>query len=355
MAIPVVLLAGFLVWYFHKIVIYILAAAVLSIMGRPLVILLNKIHFGKRQFPQALSAAITLITLYGLIFGFFALILPMLVSQASSLSSLNTDLLMQNMSGAVSEIQDFLIRYRLIKPGEDLEALVSAKLLDVLGKTNVSDILDQAIGITGNIFVAIFSIGFITFFFLKQQRMLLNGIMLLTPLNHQTEIKHAFLKIIKLLSRYFLGLLLDVFIVMTLISLGSFIFGFKNALMIGFFAGMMNVVPYVGPIIGWILAMVFAITGSAGGGEVELMPIFLKITGLLVGVNLLDAFVMQPTIYSNVVKAHPLEIFLVILIAGSAAGIPGMILAIPTYTVIRIIAKEFMSSSRVVKQFTKNI
>jgi predicted PurR-regulated permease PerM len=81
----------------------------------------------------------------------------------------------------------------------------------------------------------------------------------------------------------------------------------------------------------------------------------LKICGILVAINLTDAMLIQPTIYSKSVKTHPLEIFLVIMIAGSAAGITGMILAIPTYTFIRIILKEFFSSSRFVKKLTAKI
>ena len=71
--------------------------------------------------------------------------------------------------------------------------------------------------------------------------------------------------------------------------------------------------------------------------------------------QMLDNFLLQPIIFSNSVNAHPLEIFLVILIAGTVAGISGMIFAIPFYTFIRIIAKEFLSQFEIVKSLTKNI
>ena len=64
---------------------------------------------------------------------------------------------------------------------------------------------------------------------------------------------------------------------------------------------------------------------------------------------------LQPTLYSERVKAHPLEIFLVILIAGSLAGIVGMLLAIPSYTVLRVFAKEFFSQYRLVRQLPEKI
>ncbi|MEI6124283.1 MAG: AI-2E family transporter [Bacteroidota bacterium] len=352
----ILLLVGFLVWFFSNILIYILVAAILSIMGRPLVVLFDRIKFGKRKFPHILSSIFALLVIYGLIIGFFSFIVPMLVYQIASLTSMNPELLTNSLKGPIDWIENILITNQIILSSENLEALFTTKIMSFVNITNISGLADTLIGFTGSLFIAIFAIGFITFFFLKEDRMLIKGIMLLTPVRLQSEIKHVYLKTIKMLSKYFLGLCLDLFIVITLITISTWFFGFKNALMIGFFAGIMNIVPYVGPIIGWVLAMFFAVTGIIDSGQtIDLMPVFLKITGTLITVNILDAFFLQPMIYSNVVKAHPLEIFLVILIAGSAAGISGMILAIPTYTVIRIIAKEFMNKSALVKKITQNI
>ena len=71
--------------------------------------------------------------------------------------------------------------------------------------------------------------------------------------------------------------------------------------------------------------------------------------------QLIDNIVLQPLIYGNSVHAHPLEIFLVILLAGSMAGIPGMILAIPGYTVLRVILREFFNKYKLVETLTKNL
>jgi predicted PurR-regulated permease PerM len=71
--------------------------------------------------------------------------------------------------------------------------------------------------------------------------------------------------------------------------------------------------------------------------------------------NLIDNIILQPIIYSTSVKAHPVEIFLVIIMAGSLAGIPGMILAIPGYTVLRIVAREFLGKFRLVRKLTQNM
>jgi len=351
-----VLIGGFLVWYFSRIVVYVLVASVLSVMGRPLVVLLDRIRIGKGKFPHTLSAIITLVAIYGVIFGFFALVVPMLVSQISTLSSIKPDVLLAGLQEPITWLENFLMRFQVMKPGDSIENLISNKIMSFISFTNAGDLAGTLISFAGSFIVAIFAVGFITFFFLKQDKMLIKFIMLLTPVRLQSEIKHIYLKIIKLLSKYFLGLSLDLLIVMTLIIISMTIFGFKNALMIGVFAGMMNVVPYVGPIIGCIIALVFASAGIIeGGGNLEMMTVILEVCGSLVVINAIDAYIFQPYIYSNVVKAHPLEIFLVILIAGSTAGILGMVLAIPSYTVIRIIAKEFLIKYPVIKRLTQNI
>lgn len=354
--IPTLLLVGFLAWYFSTILLYILVATVLSLLGRPLVRAMDRIRIGKARFPHTLSAAITLLLLLGVFAGLFALIVPLLISQASELSGIDTQAIVDAYRPQLDQWRDELLKYQLIQPDQDIETLVSEKLTSIVGKTNVPDIMSNILDVLGNLFAAIFAIGFITFFFLKSERMLVRSIMLLTPVDYQSEVKHIYIKTIRLLSRYFSGLLLDLTIVITLITLGLWIFGFDNALMIGIFAGMMNVVPYVGPFIGAGIALVLGITGNIEPGVYQdILPMVMKILGVLIVVNLLDAFFMQPTIYSNRVKAHPLEIFLVILISGSAAGIVGMILAIPTYTVLRIIAKEFFSTSRFVRKITEQI
>ena len=350
------IIGGYLIWFFSNIVIYILVAAVLSIMGHPLVVLLDKIRLGKFKMPHTLIALLTLITIYGLIIGFFAIIVPVLIAQIQSLSAIDPVVMTDSFKEPLNRLNNLLISNNLIPHDKSVEMLMTEKVMVVVNGIEISNIANSLISFAGSLFIAVFAIGFITFFFLKQDKMLFNSIMALTPVRVQTEISHIYHKIVKMLSKYFLGLCLDLSIVITLITLSTWLFGFRNALMIGFFAGIMNIVPYIGPFIGWGLAMLFAVTGIIDSGQtLDLFPVFLKISGILLTINLLDAFIMQPNIYANVVKAHPLEIFLVIIMAGSIAGIPGMILAIPGYTVLRIIAKEFLQKYPVIDKITRNI
>jgi len=81
----------------------------------------------------------------------------------------------------------------------------------------------------------------------------------------------------------------------------------------------------------------------------------LKVASVFLIIQLLDNILFQPIIFSNSVNAHPLEIFLVISIGGTLGGIPFMILAIPGYTVLRIVAKEFLSEFKIVQDLTKRL
>ncbi|GAB4297697.1 MAG: hypothetical protein Kow0068_21870 [Marinilabiliales bacterium] len=183
-------------------------------------------------------------------------------------------------------------------------------------------------------------------------------VMAITPVKWEREIKHALQSIKRLLMRYFIGIIIDVSIVITLITIGLSIVGLKleQALIIALFAGIVNVIPYVGPIMGVSFGLLMGIlTNLQMDFYTEMMPTLIYMLIVFVSVQILDATLFQPTIYSSSVKAHPLEIFLLIMISGSIAGITGMILAIPSYTVIRVMAKEFFNQIKVVNKLTKKI
>jgi predicted PurR-regulated permease PerM len=254
------------------------------------------------------------------------------------------------------QLEEFLKSYRILTEQETLKQLVSEQIESLLDFASFSHTIGSIVGVTGSIFIATFSILFLTYFFMKDSFLLDEIVENLTPVVYQAEINNILTTSKILLRRYFVGLLIELSSMITLLSIGLTIFDVKNALLIGFFGGIMNVIPYLGPVIGAIVGVLLAVTTSLSMGIFsETIPLIFIVLGVFASANLIDNIVLQPLIYSNSVKAHPVEIFLVILIAGSMAGIAGMILAIPSYTVLRIIAKEFLSQLRVVQKLTKNI
>jgi predicted PurR-regulated permease PerM len=191
---------------------------------------------------------------------------------------------------------------------------------------------------------------------LKEENLFRNSLFIFIPEKHHKATEKVVTESKGLLIRYYLGVLLEVIGVMTLITIGLKIFGIKNALLIGFFAGIMNIIPYIGPLIGGVIGLTLGIISTlALGSYSELLPVFLKTFGVLLVVNFIDNNILVPIIYSKSVKSHPLEIFLVIIIGGGLAGLVGMLFAVPVYTLLRVIAREFFNQFRVVRKLTDQI
>jgi predicted PurR-regulated permease PerM len=346
----------YLVWRFSSIVIYVFISAILSLIGRPLVKWFSILRVGKIHFPKSISALFALLTILIVIVGVFGIFVPLIARQASVISSIDFNSLNQSIQGPIQNLEAFLKRYDVLTEQETIKQLLTEQVESLLDFASFSNTVSSLVGFTGSIFIATFSILFLTYFFMKDAYLLNELVENITPVRYQNEIQNILRTSRHLLRRYFIGLLIELSSMITLLSIGLTIFDVKNSLLIGFFGGMMNVIPYLGPVIGAIVGVLLAVTTSLSYGTYsEIVPLIFIVLGVFASANLIDNIVLQPLIYSNSVKAHPVEIFLVILIAGSMAGIPGMILAIPSYTVLRIIAKEFLSQLRVVQKLTKNI
>mgnify|MGYP006205095557 CR=1 FL=1 len=180
--------------------------------------------------------------------------------------------------------------------------------------------------------------------------------MRLDPLENRLNYFSLFLKIQHLLSRYFIGLLLQLFIILILYLTIFLIFGVENAFIIALLCAVLNIIPYLGPLLGMIVASLLIMISGIGTDFIHttLPNTLYVICGMLV-VQLIDNNLSQPIIFSKSTKSHPLEIFLVILIAGFLTGILGMIIAVPLYTIIKVIAKEFYPNNKFVKILTKNL
>jgi predicted PurR-regulated permease PerM len=354
-----VILIGLSLWYFKSIVAYVLIAGVLSLIGQPLVDLICKVKIKKFQVPRVLSAAITLVILWTVLIMFFRIFIPLITEQAHELSQIESSSIVESLEEPISSIEKFVSGTNL--PGQEtfsIQDYISDKLVNVFNVSLITDFFGAITSTLGDLFIALFSITFISFFFLKEEGLFSLIIMTVTPTKHEERMKHFLKSVKKLLVRYFIGIMFEVILVMLFVSIGLTIVGlnFSTALVIGLFAGMINVIPYVGPIIG---AMFGIIIGIASNIQLELYLELLPLVGYIaivfLVVQVIDNIFFQPLIYSSSVNAHPLEIFLVISIAGSMAGITGMIVAIPVYTILRVFGKEFFNKFKVVQKLTEKI
>jgi predicted PurR-regulated permease PerM len=354
--VPILIVVALIVWYFSAIITYILVAAVLSIMGHPLVKFLGKLKLGKLKIPNSLCALITLFFMMFVVFSVFRLIIPMVASQADSLSGVNVATISKSFKEPLLYLQSTLTEYNLIEPGQNIEKNISDQFFSIVGVAQFSNVINSLVSFAGNVFIAVFAITFITFYFLKDEHLFFKIVMIVTPQIYQNEVRHVMLETKRLLTRYFIGLCLEITIVIILITIGIWSIGIKNALLIGLFAGILNIIPYVGPLIGAVIGILLGLSGNLDMDfSTQMVPLIFKMLGIFFAIKLIDDMILQPNIYSKSVKAHPLEIFLVIMMAASIAGVPGMMLAIPSYTVLRIIAKEFFNKFYFVKRLTEEI
>jgi len=229
-------------------------------------------------------------------------------------------------------------------------------ILSFINPRKIQSILSGLLGFLGNTLIAIFSIIFISFFFLKEQGLFSNIISSLVPDEYVDQTEHAVEESSALLVRYFIGIAVQVIVVTSFVSLLLVVLGIKNALLIGFFAALMNVIPYLGPILGASFAAIITITSNINVSFYnELLPMLGKVVLVFGIMQMVDNFIIQPLIFGKSVKAHPLEIFIVILVGGQLGGVIGMVVAIPAYTVLRVLAKVFLSEFKVVQRITKSI
>jgi predicted PurR-regulated permease PerM len=351
----VIALIAFLIWYFSDLFIYISISVVFSIIGRPLKNFYSTIKFKKHKIGNTLAALMSLLTILILISGFFIFLVPLIVSQASLVSSIDINLISAYFREPIVDLFDFLNRYNIIENDENIAALFDAQIRSLLDFASFTNIFGQLLSATGSVFMAIFIILFLTFFFLKDPEILKNFFLELSPESYTEKMKIVLTDSRHLLSRYFIGVLIEVVSMMIIISTVLSILGIHNAILIGFLGGLFNIIPYLGPIIGASIGAILGIIYVLAYGLFDQITFTaFAILGTFAAANLVDNFLLQPIIYSKSVKAHPIEIFLVIIMAGQIAGIVGMIAAIPVYTVAKVMYKQF-SSEKVIQKLEKKV
>lgn len=354
------ILLGYILWYFKNIVAYILISVVLSFIGRPVVDVLGKVKIKKLKMPMALRAFIALLILWALFLSFFRVFIPLITKQAEELSQLNVQTVLTNLEEPINKVDNFVTSFIFTEEDKQfsLKDYVAEKFISLVNIATVSNIIGAIANLLGNFAVAALAVSFITFFFLKDKKMFAEAIILFIPPKHEESIREVINSIRKLLMRYFIGIIIQITSIILLITLGLMIAGinFHEGMIIGLFVGMMNVIPYIGPIIGIFFGLILGtVTHLDLSLYSELLPLLGYMALVFVIVQVIDNLVFQPLIYSSSVNAHPMEIFLVILIGGSFAGILGMILAVPTYTVLRVIAKEFFNNFKIVQKLTEKM
>ena len=325
---------------------YVFLAVVVSLVGKPIKDFLMR----RLRFKSTIATILTLLLLLLLLFGLGSLIVPVIAAQAQNLSLLHIDQWEADLLVLVSDLDGYFSRYD-INLTERITTLFSS-----VDFAFIPELINGFLGFLGGFTIALFSVLFISFFLLKDSSLLLRGILLVFSSDQKDRVERSFTKIISLLSRYFNGILLQISILFLFYSGVLLLFGIPNALTIALICALFKIIPYIGPLIGGLFMIVLTMTSNLGAdvATVIVPKTIYVLIGFVAG-QMIDNFFSQPLIFSKSVKSHPLEIFLVIILAGLLAGPLGMLVAVPFYTLIKVVMSEFLSDNRLVRALTKNM
>lgn len=348
-----------LCWYFSSVLVYVILAFIVSLIGNPLMGLFRKVKFKGKSAPDWLLAILTLLIIFtGLLLAVTQVfpVITMIIRDASLFSNMHLPEgnFLDNVSGWLASVF----------PGLETGPEAVAKILDYLkgitADISLTGIIGSVASMAVGLAVGLFSVAFISFFFIKDETLFTRIITALTPDRLEASVKVAITDIEHLLSRYFVGLILEMTGVALLDFLGLWAIAridFVYAAGIAFLAGILNIIPYIGPVIGEVLGVLLCVVLKYGAGvglDVNIWLFALIVLLIMLAVQLVDNFVYQPLIYSRSIQASPLEIFIVILMASQLGGAIGMLAAIPAYTVVRVIAGRFLQDKKIVKRLINN-
>jgi predicted PurR-regulated permease PerM len=352
-------IAGAICWYFKDVIIYMLIAVVVSLIGKPIVKLLQKITVKGRRMPDWFLAAFTLLTIMAILTTLVTMIIPIVSSIVKGISISSIEGAAAQISAPLANLNEFLrSTFPSLGYNFKIETALLAELQKLFDVSKVSSIIGTATSFLSNFGVGMFSVLFIGFFFIKDDDMFTNIVTALVPDKHEKNAAEAISDIGYLLSRYFIGVMLEVTGVALINFLGLWLIarlGLNAALGIAFLTGILNVIPYVGPlmggVIGTILGLIIRYSSTVPIGlDVNFWIFTVILITIFCFTQLIDNILYQPVIYSTSIKAKPLEIFIVLLIVGHIGGPLSMIVAIPCYTVVRVIAYRFFRHIKAIQR-----
>lgn len=347
-------------WYFRSVLIYIIVAFVISLLGHPLMQAMQRVKIKGKRLPDSLLAIVSILLILlalGIVITWLVPVVMHILKDASVMNARDMpynsllDQLNATLIGFFPSLgQDF-----------DLVSTLLGQIRNVMNVTNVTSMLGSVASAAVSVAVGLFSVVFISFFFVKDETLFCKIISALVPDRIEGSVEKTVGDITHLLSRYFLGLVMEMVGVIVLDFVGLWLVarvGAQYALGIAFIAGILNVIPYVGPLIGEVIGVLLCVVLKYGAGvglDVPIWAFALIVLAVMLTVQLIDNFVYQPLIYSTSIKSTPLEIFIVLLIAGKVGGTLGLLVGIPVYTVVRVIAARFFYDHKAVRRLMPDI
>ena len=248
----------FFLYKIQSVIAYLAIAGVTALIGRPIVLFLRS----RLKFPNTLAVVLTMLFLVGILVGIIALFVPLLSEQGKNLSLLDIDQLQKNFNTLWTQITEFLGASPKVVNEILEETKIEKNIFEGFDIGFIPNFLNSLFGVLSSASIGLLSVLFISFFFLKDSKLLQKGICTLVPKENEGRTINSMNKINNLLSRYFVGLLLQLFILFVIYTITLLLVGVENAIVIAFLCALFNVIPYIGPVIGGVLMVVLTMTSN---------------------------------------------------------------------------------------------
>lgn len=338
----------FVFYKISTVLVYVIISIVFTLIANPIVVFLKS----KLKFNNTIAVITTLLLFLTIIAGFILMFVPLIIDQGHNLSLLNINSLEKKYDEVITNLSLYLEHYNI----DFMQIVNSINIKSSLNFKLIPEFFNSLLNTIGNLGMGVASVFFISFFLLKDRTNFFLVFKSIIPKNQKNKILTSIDKITHLLSRYFIGLLIQLLLIFILNGIVFIIFGVSSAFTIALLCAILNIIPYVGPIIGMFAAATLILISGISGDFMNIaIPTTIYVLMGMFIVQLIDNNINQPIIFSKSTKSHPLEIFLVILISGVLFGIVGMIIAVPLYTVLKVIGKCFFPQNLIIKALTKNI
>ncbi len=350
-------------WYLRSVLLYIILAAVVALLGSPICGLVCRISIKGHHIPRWAGSIVSIAAVFGIAFGIVTTVVPLVRDVIMDISVANVNNMTQAMAAPLAEFNEWMSdTFPQLGPGFRIESVILEQLQNLFNVSTFSAVVGSVTSFMAKLGITLFAVIFISFFLIKSPGTFARLITSVLPDKYDNQAIVSINESGTLVSRYMVGLAIEVFGVSLINFIGLLLvarMGFRYSIGIAFMTGLLNIIPYLGPLIGGAIGVVLSliikyICATSFGLAVGFAPFLLILIGIFAFTQLIDNYVYQPLIYSNSVKAHPLEIFIVLLIAGKIGGMAGMLAAIPAYTVIRVIARQFLGNVKFIRNLIGN-
>ena len=315
--------------YIKTVVLVLLIAWLISMLLNPLVDYLESIGL-----KRSLAILIVVIIILGLVVLMVAALIPAVISAVESLSAkLNADMI----KGLAVQLEQFFEKnLNNAALARDLIAKLQQLGTDMLMK--IGFFLKNA----GSYVAFVGIVPFVTFFMIKDKRLFKRMLISQVPNRYFELFLNVLHKVGDQVTRYIQGQAIDALIVGLLSVLGLFIINlvFDHPVpfffFIGMLAGVANMIPYLGPVVGVVPAILLAILSSPA----NLGTVLIWIVVVFVLVQVIDNNLISPLVVSKSVNMHPITVVIAVVIGGNIGGVIGMLFAVPAWGIIKVTMKE---------------